>query len=184
MKNNRSFFEFLFKNRPEKSVTEIRLINVNGRNALWENENATGVVAGYFSDADRLCNIITSISCCSDIKAAYYTINPVNPILADNEYNRLLPASSTTKDKDILSRNVLFIDLDPVRPSGISATEEEKAAAKHIGEEIQDYLKTRGFPTPAWVDSGNGYHLYYRIDLFNSQDSTNLIKNFLSCKIN
>lgn len=180
MNNNKDFFRFLFTNRPENSVTEIRLINVNGRNALWGNENATGVVSGYFRDTEQLCDIINSISCCPEVKAAYYTINPVNPILADNEYNRLRPVSSATKDKDILSRNVLFIDIDPVRPSKTSATDEEKAAAKYIGEEIQAYLTTRGFPTPAWVDSGNGYHLYYLIDLFNSLESTNLIKNFLS----
>ena len=57
------------------------------------------------------------------------------------------------------------MDVDSHRPSGISATDEEKEAAHKKAREIYGYLKGRGWPAPVVADSGNGYHLRYRVDL-------------------
>jgi hypothetical protein len=58
-----------------------------------------------------------------------------------------------------------LIDVDPKRPSGISSTAEEKAAAAKKIREIHSFLKTLGWPEPVKGDSGNGYHMEYSIDL-------------------
>ena len=65
----------------------------------------------------------------------------------------------------LCERRWLLIDVDPERPSGISATDAEKAAAQKKAREIYRFLKERGWPEPVVADSGNGYHLLYRIDL-------------------
>src|SRR5204862_4412008 len=59
----------------------------------------------------------------------------------------------------------LLLDVDADRPSGISASDSEKEGAHKKACEIYDYLKGRGWPSPVAADSGNGYHLLYRVDL-------------------
>ena len=75
-----------------------------------------------------------------------------------------------TTDTDITQRRWLPIELDPVRPSGISATDEEHAKALARTIEIRGALRDRGWPEPIVADSGNGGHLLYRIDLPSNDD--------------
>lgn len=101
-------------------------------------------------------------------EGVYATLNPVNPALLARAENRVKthagkPISCT--DKDVVHRRWLLIDVDPVRPSGVSATAEEKAAAQPIIEGVRNDLRKRGWPDPMLIDSGNGYHAWYRIDL-------------------
>ena len=57
----------------------------------------------------------------------------------------------------------LAVDLDPVRPSGISSTDEEVSAAAEVGGLIVEWLCTLGWPLPLQACSGNGWHLLYQI---------------------
>ena len=57
-----------------------------------------------------------------------------------------------------------------IRPSGISATKEEKAAAVELADEVERRLQHRGFPRAVRADSGNGSHLIYVIDLPTNDD--------------
>ena len=93
--------------------------------------------------------------------------------------NRITKLDSTTSDKDVLSRRWLPIDIDPVRPSGISSTKSEHAAAHARAQDIQEWLSDQGWPTPLYADSGNGAHLLYRIDLPNDTDSAALVQRCL-----
>ncbi|QJW94730.1 hypothetical protein [Frigoriglobus tundricola] len=71
-----------------------------------------------------------------------------------------------TADKDVTGRRYLIIDVDPVRPAEHkkdSATDAEKAAALDVTDRVRRYLAGQGWPAPLVVDSGNGYHLYYRL---------------------
>jgi hypothetical protein len=45
---------------------------------------------------------------------------------------------------------------------------------------VRAWLVERGWPAPIAADSGNGYHLLYRIDLENSAQSTELAKSYLA----
>ena len=102
-------------------------------------------------------------------EGVYVTMNPVNPALLARANNHVKvlrnkkPVCAT--DKDIIGRRWLLIDIDPVRPSGISSTETEKAAALDFIGRVREYLRGLAWPDPFLVDSGNGFHLWYRIDL-------------------
>jgi hypothetical protein len=81
-----------------------------------------------------------------------------------------------TGDGDIIRRIWFAIDLDPVRPSGISSSDPEHAAACEKAAEIMGYLTSCGWPEPIIADSGNGAHLLYRVDLPADADTHALIK--------
>src|SRR5262249_12683439 len=57
------------------------------------------------------------------------------------------------------------IDADPVRDPLISATDGEKAAALDTALAVREFLRARQWPEPVLADSGNGFHLLYRVDL-------------------
>lgn len=59
----------------------------------------------------------------------------------------------------------MLIDIDPVRPSDVNATDAEKQAAAALADRVAEYLAAQGWPVPLRVDSGNGFHLIYPVDL-------------------
>ncbi len=92
----------------------------------------------------------------------------MNPDLLARAVNRVRVASKgcpATADTDILKRRWLPIDLDPVRPAGISSNDEEHALAIGRAWQLRDALRAMGWPDPIVADSGNGAHLLYRINL-------------------
>ncbi len=90
-------------------------------------------------------------------KGVYVTLNPVNPALAGSR--------RATNLDDVVRRRWLMVDLDPVRPADVSSTDEEKRESFEVLERVREALRGRGWPDPVTADSGNGYHLLYRIDL-------------------
>jgi hypothetical protein len=74
-------------------------------------------------------------------------------------------------------RRWLLVDCDAVRPSGISATDTEHNAAISLAQTIGTGLDQEGWPQPVWLDSGNGSHLMYRVDL--PPADNDLVKNCL-----
>ncbi|MDP9470224.1 MAG: DUF3987 domain-containing protein [Chloroflexota bacterium] len=103
-----------------------------------------------------------------DAEGVYLTLNPVNPALLARAAHRLdVGRPPTTADADILHVRHFLIDLDPVRPTGISATNAERDAALAVRDAVHHYLRDEaGWPHPvAVVASGNGGGLLYRLDL-------------------
>ena len=84
-----------------------------------------------------------------------------------------------TRKEDVTHRDWLLIDADPVRPSGISSTKEEKAAALEMLQEVASYLKNEGWPSPVTADSGNGFHALYHLDLPNTPEVETAVRNVL-----
>ena len=112
--------------------------------------------------------------------AVYVTLNPVDPQLLSRYNNRIEGfAQSTTTDKQVTRRRWLLIDIDPVRPSGTSATDAQLDAAKVKARAVYGYLNGIGWPAPLVAESGNGMHLLYAIDLPNEDDATALVKAVL-----
>lgn len=134
---------------------------------------------GYY-DTDHLKNLRQDVKPFSgQATGIYYSLNPVSPPCLDRAKNCLKPvtdALSATK-ADITHRNLMLVDIDPVRPPGLSATEEEKKAARSQARIVVRSLKKAGWPKPIIVDSGNGFHLLYRVDL--PVDDQGLIRNCL-----
>ena len=135
-------------------------------------------VRGYFDDVDAAVQAVQSWG--GKVPAIYTTLNPVKADLLARCANRLEPyAENTTTDPDIAHRQWLLIDIDPVRPSGISATAAELEAAKALGRVVYAELASLEWPEPLVAMSGNGVHLLYLIDLPNNDTATALVKAVL-----
>ncbi|MDK2974742.1 MAG: hypothetical protein PWP08_1113, partial [Methanofollis sp.] len=138
--------------------------------------------SGYFDDFSRLAGAAEALDADPEVRGIYVTLNEVNPALLARRANRvkmrLSRSDPTTSDADIVRRRWLPIDLDPVRPSGVSSTDAEHEAAIRKADEIALWLAERGFPAPIRADSGNGAHLLYGIDLAN--DDGGLVKGVLA----
>lgn len=125
-----------------------------------------GTISGYF-DANHLDEMVDHAEGLSgECQGVYVTPNPINPECLARSANRCQGwAKHTTKDSEILRRLWIRVDCDPVRPSGISATDEEQEFALNRAKDVRDYLSSLGWPLPLFGSSGNGADLQYRIDL-------------------
>jgi hypothetical protein len=124
------------------------------------------VDAGYFDDMGELARAAVERSGRAD--GVYITINPVHPgLLSRAPRNRVQRAGNqgTTSDREVRTRRSILVDIDPVRPTGISSTEQEHAQALALAARIRDDLSSQGWPLPILADSGNGGHLIYAVDL-------------------
>lgn len=140
--------------------------------------SSKGTASGYFDDNDKLVSAICELN--GKVPGVLVTMNPVRADLLARSNNRLqYYAEHTTSDTDILKRHWLLIDSDPVRPSNIPSTNLEHEAALKLITEIKEAFLCLGWPEPIMIDSGNGGHLLYKIDLPNDRESMMLIKSVL-----
>ncbi len=142
-------------------VVELRALNVQA------SYGRPHVEAGYF-DFEHLFQMAKAAHFITGrAKGVYFTLNPINPDLLARRANRIARAceGELSKDKDVLRRRWLLVDADPVRDPFVSATNSEKVAAYDTILEVRSYLQSKGWSDPILADSGNGYHLLYRVDL-------------------
>jgi hypothetical protein len=121
---------------------------------------------GFFDDFEKMAEAAAKVSGSAD--GVYTTLNPANPaLLARAPKNQIRRAGSgdTTSDRDVMQRRSLLVDVDPVRPTGISSTDAEHDAALEMADRIRRELIEQGWPTPIFADSGNGAHLIFKVDL-------------------
>lgn len=138
------------------------------------------VVAGYFDNFSAMANAIAEADAKYKAGGVYYVLNRINPALLGRTYNRLKEhAEYTTADNNILARRWFPVDLDPVRPAGISSSDEEHAKAVQRGRTIAEDMLTE-WEWPILADSGNGAHLLYRIDLPNDQEALAFVTGALA----
>src|SRR5215218_3055126 len=136
--------------------------------------------SGYFDDHQELAKAAAK----HDERGhdVYITLNKLPEEIAYRRYNRIdrmKGRDASTSDKDVERRAFLFIDADCERVAGISSTDEEKHKSWEKVLEVREYLRSQGWPEPIVCDSGNGYHLLYRIDLPADQDSLELVAGVL-----
>lgn len=138
------------------------------------NNYRPATAAGYFDNhSDATLSAICALS--GKAPGVYLTLNPVNPSLLARAANRINDrAEQTTADTDILERRWLLLDLDPVRPAGISSSHDEREAANALAQTVSQWLTTQGWPAPILADSGNGAHLLYKVSLPNDATSKTL----------
>lgn len=158
-------------------VTEIRAYGLSRQNKAWEGwAGGTGIVFGYFDNPKDFAKGAEVLET-AKAHGIYFTLNPVLPDLLARASNRLKAAdgkTASTSDKDILCIRWLPVDLDPVRPSGISSTQEELALAIKLRDKIAASLAKKGWPQGIKAISGNGAHLVYRLKDQNIQDRENI----------
>jgi hypothetical protein len=137
--------------------------------------------AGYFNSPSAAATALAGLE--GDYLGVYLTPNPVHPDLLARSANRITPwAQVTSMDPDVTRRHWLLIDVDPVRPSGISATDAEHNAAHAMAQQVMGYLSLLyGFCEPMYNDSGNGAHILYPINEPNNEEVRDALHKFLKC---
>lgn len=160
-------------------VVEIRALGLAGKNRAWADyARKNDVVSGYFDNAEDFAKAALALDA-AKAKGVYFTLNPCDPALLARAKNRLIASpKATTTDQNIKCIRWLPFDLDPDRPSEISATDQEVEAARILMEDIAAWLEDQmGFLKCIRAFSGNGYHVLYRVpDLPNNEESRALIK--------
>jgi hypothetical protein len=141
-------------------VIELRAIGVRGPRLNWPS-----TASGYFLDRDACAMAAAELSPFAE--GVYISLNRINPSLLARAVDRVRTrgeASETTADHHVIRRLWLPIDVDPVRPAGISSTNDERALALETAHTIRSTLLGEGWEAPLLADSGNGIHLLYPID--------------------
>jgi hypothetical protein len=121
------------------------------------------------------CRIVSSDDVEAVVKAVseldgtiYYSLNPISP------------TAERANSGSVVRRRWLLVDIDPIRGADVGSTDDEKAMASQVVDAILGGLGGEGWPEPVVGDSGNGWHLHYRIDLPNDKLSRQLVKAVLS----
>ena len=160
----------------DSQVFEIRLLGCDA------GRGQTITVSGYFDDVEAAAQELAAAEEEYHPAGCYVTLNDVEPALLARGFNRLVERPrKTTCDSEIRRRTRLLLDFDPLRPSGISSTDAELAAADELATATASWLATEfGWPDPIRGSSGNGHHLVFAIDLPNDDPSSGLIQNVLN----
>ena len=158
-------------------ITQIAAFEVRAQDASRPRD-----YAGYF-DYDHLELMAREAARFSgSARGVYFTLNPLKADAFDRCPNRVQLARSgvLAGDKDVVGRTWLLIDFDPHRPARVSASDAEKLLAWNMLNCVSNFLRSSGFPEPIIGDSGNGYHLYFRIDLHCEDELPHRILKMLS----
>lgn len=159
-------------------LTELRALAVDAKET-W---------CGWFlgSEIEKAASAAIGIE--SRSKGVYFIPNPVSPQKWPAGFGRR-GTGEMTSDQDVVSRQWLLIDIDPIRfdgpgviakSQGIPTTEEERAAGWDCLCRCRSMLDGFGFVDPVVGDSGNGWHLCYPVDLPNDAQSADQHKRLLA----
>lgn len=126
--------------------------------------------SGHFrghEDLRAMCEAALRVS--GYCQGVYFTLNPIRPEKFVRKTPRLdnVPPKDTATDADIVRRQWVMIDVDPKRARGKekqSANDSEKAASWSTLDRIRQELAGEGWPAPFVGDSGNGFHLMYKME--------------------
>jgi len=156
---------------PEE-IIEVRAMAVDGKKGM--------VLSGYFDEHEALCKAVKEL----DKKkhgGIYFTLQVIDPRLIARAYNRLKLGDLTTSDKDVLFYRWLPIDLDPVRPSGVSSSDSELREALRLQGPVTEWIMGEfNLPAPIHAMSGNGGHLLFHLpDWPSNAESKVIIKGML-----
>lgn len=97
-----------------------------------------------------------------NIKGWYMTINPTD--------------GKGRKKENIVGREYLVVDIDPVRASGSNSTKVQMTESYVLACRIHNFL-----PSSYMGCSGNGWHLIYQCQLENTNEDNQLVKEFYVC---
>lgn len=141
---------------------------------------AEEIFAGYFDSQEAAQSAVERLG---NYKAAWATLNPLRADALTSETivnpSELLRTYNTATDAHIARREWLLLDFDPPRPTGTNSTDGEKAAAHQQAEHCRAELTALGWPAPVVIDSGNGYHSRYHINLPNDAAAHELVRSVL-----
>lgn len=147
------------------SVIELRAIHQSGApcSKLFKGSNYSSVndlKLAFETEALRLN---------TDGYNVYYVMNPIRSIFS----------SGSATDDDIQCRHLLLIDVDRSKSKKEPSTDQELEAARLLSDDIANHLSSEGWEDPIRMMSGNGYHLYYKLNIPNNQKTKALIESLL-----
>lgn len=158
----------------ENQVIELRGLHVP--------TSRTGIASGYYDDHQKLAADAAKLDR-EKAGGVYVTLNEIDPALLARAANRLkyhIKTGETTTDGNVIRRLWLPIDVDPVRPAGISSTDEQVQIAEVVRDQCETKMKEWLGMEPTIVGfSGNGHHLLYRLDEPISKELDEAVKNVL-----
>lgn len=150
-------------------IFEVRIIGSSSRKDIW---------SGYFQSAETMLRDVDNVDIRN--KNIYITLGEVKEeCFARSQSEHFEKNPTTTSDNEIVRYRWLFIDLDPVRATGISSSRKELEKAEALSKDVYEYLNGLGFNDPIKAMSGNGYHLLYKIDVLNDAGGRALIEKCL-----
>jgi hypothetical protein len=111
-------------------------------------------VSGYYDDPEALAHAAEELDARGH--SVYVTLNEADPDLLARAANRVRKVyrEPLTSDHDVVRRRWLPLDFDPKRPSGVSATEAEKEAAR-LRAEGGAWVNGHAFGEPGTPDDGD-----------------------------
>lgn len=153
---------------PDDELFEVRIIG--GRNKK--------PITGYFKNVDKLLDSLNKVNL-QNVNV-YITLHQIKESLFSRiQSEQFVAGANATGDNEVDGYKWLFIDLDPVRETGISSSDDELKEAFNLAKRVAEYLSDVGFEEPVKAMSGNGAHLLYRIQLVNTEANKELIKKCL-----
>lgn len=153
----------------ESPLVELRLLGKSGGKTA----------SGYFKDCEMALSALQEYW--DGTKGIYAPINVINDACYSRTQHDVLDdkAKSTTGDNNINGRTWVMIDIDPERPADTNSTDTELAMARDVMRNVGVFLRDQGFRSPVIAMSGNGYHLYYRVNIACDEERDKIIVNFL-----
>lgn len=172
----RRFLSYLID--PVAGCLEFRVLKTRYQNARGVFEPETQypkTFSGYYTSIDKAaidCYRLHGVN-------GYVTVNPVSRDVGARSLNAFCKSDKTAHDDDIVMLRWVFIDIDPVRPSGVSSTDAELAAAVSRRDAILGDISALR-QSSIWGRSGNGCWILTRLnDLLNDEAARNKIDDML-----
>jgi hypothetical protein len=137
--------------------------------------------ADSFPTALRLVSKAETFDC----SGVYLIGNRLDPAVATRagcgQWITSLKGSSTT-DRDITARTMLFVDFDAPRPKGTSATDAQVRATAGVASRVFDKFSSilEGDEPLAYGHSGNGRSLYVALDALAEGQAAPLVRGILA----
>ena len=150
---------------------EIRIIYNDGK-----------VRSGYFQGAEILIRELSKLNL-EDCNV-YITINQIHEGCycrkqRDHFVEVKGKSAPSTSENDVTYFRWLLVDLDPIRPAGISSSDSELIHSKEIALKVIDFMTGLDFEDYIIALSGNGVHLLYGINEKATDENKQLLANCL-----
>ena len=139
----------------------------NGVVELRHQESPERWISGLYDNAEDL---LAEARRRCQVGNLFTTLNRPAPLLADN---RMGTHALGNDDFQWITR--LPFDFDPIRPSGIPATDTELSAALQVAQHTCEMFLGMQWPAPMRALSGNGVHLIFRTHLPNTPDVRDML---------
>jgi len=138
-----------------------------------------GVISGYFKESNPALKHALELDENMLPDGVFLLLNPcINGLLGKADHC-LRANVERVKNSDIPQICNLLVDVNPIRPDGVSSTDEELEHAIQMALKVKRDSMENGWPEPLVGNAGNSAQLIYKVDLPNTQESQDLIHGVL-----